>query len=565
MEVVIIGGSVAGLKAACRISRLQSDARVRVLVSDSRFGYSQCGLSYFLAGELDNYTDLISTSSGTVRDERYFREVKGVEILTCHKVLTLDRAARQVHCRELNTDQEVTFLYDKLVIATGTKPVLPAIPGTDTTGVSLFAHIDDAIQLRKDLEQHRIEKVAIIGAGFVGLELCEAFSSLWNVDVDLIDLQPQLLSGLQDVELARLVEAELQGKGVNLWLGFGCREITARNGRLCLFDSSDHMIQADQIVLVTSFSPNSDLAGAAGLEIGTTGGIKVNDRLATSDPDIFAAGDCVELPNAIDGQGGYWSLDSLAIRMGRVVGDNICNGDSRFGPVAGATIFKLFDLTIGSVGLTAAECEEKGYEINRSWGTFYDRMSYYPEAVPLQVHLIYDRSSGRVLGLQAVTRGRLLQIMDIAAQAILNGATIDDLHQIEHAYSPPYDQPFNPLHFLAFIAENCRAAGIRLVPPADFERLPEETLILDVRTPLEIADWPLDVGRRRRLAIPIEELRSRMDEVPEGGFEVAIVCQMGERAWDAALMLRRAGWGKVGILAGGALFQPSSIAPRARH
>ena len=555
MEVVVIGGSVAGLKAACRISRLQPDARVRVLVKDRKFGYSASGLPYYLSGDVDSYAALVSTPNGTLKDERYFREVKGVEVLTRHEVTAIDRAARIVRCRMLDADCEVAFPYDKLVLATGSQPVLPAIPGADTPGVRLFVHPEDAIQLRDDLEHGRIEKVAIIGAGIVGLELCEAFRSMWGVEVDLIELQPRVLSGLLDTELARLVEDELQSRGINLLLGCGCREIIADEDKICVFDNSGDMLQADRIILATGVRPNSDLARAAGLEIGITGGIKVDEHLATSDPDIFAAGDCVELPNAVDGQGQYWSLGSLAVRMGRVVGDNICNGDSRVSPVAGAMVLKLFDLTIGLTGLTVVECEEKGYETGRSWGTFHDRMNYYPEAVPLHAHLLYDLGSGRVLGFQAVSRGHLIHILDVASQVIHSGATIDELHEIEHVYSPPYAQPFSPLHYLAFIAENSHSAGVRLVPPDEFDTLTVDTLILDVRSPHEIAGRHLEVGKRAKIEIPIEELRSRLNEVPRG-VEVVAVCQMGGRSWDAALLLRRAGWDKVGILAGGALFQP---------
>jgi len=556
MDVIVIGGSAAGLKAACRISRLQPDANVRVLVMEKYFAYSACGLPHFLSGDVNTIEALVSTPNGTIKDEKYFRNVKGIEILPRRKAISIDRSARLVQCKVIPDGKEETYPYDRLVIATGSKPVLPAIPGVDDPGVISFTQPDDAIKLRSELETGQICKVTIIGAGIVGLELCEAFSALWGVDINLIELQNQVLAGVLDEDLARMVEAEIKAQGINVQLGCGCREIVPESDGLCMFDNSGEMIASDRIVLASGVQPNSELARAAGLGVGITGGIEVNDKLQTSDPDIYAAGDCVELPNAIDGQVGINQSGSLASRMGRVVGDNICNGDSHFGPVVGAKVVKVFDITIGSVGLTKTECLEKGYEIGESWGTFHDRLHYYPEAGSINAKIIYDRSNSKLLGFQAVSRGWLVHTLNIAAHAIRTGATLEDLHEIEHSYAPPFALTFETLHSLAFIAENSRTAGVKLISPVGFNNLPEDTLILDVRIPSEIEGKPLNAGDHKMLVIPVEELRARLGEVPSN-CPIVAVCQMGGRGWDAALMLRRAGFSDVGILAGGALFQPS--------
>ncbi|NQT35637.1 FAD-dependent oxidoreductase [bacterium] len=558
MDVVVIGGSAAGLKAACRISRLQPNTRIRVLVKDRYFAYSNCGLPYFLSGEIESFDSLISTPNNTIKNEKYFREVKGIEILPSHEVVDIDRAARLVRCVNIEQNTEATFPYDKLVISTGATPIIPAIPGYEAEGVYTFTKPEDAIKLRRELQSKEIDKVLIIGGGFIGLELCDAFTALWGVDVELVELQNQLLSGLLDIDLARLVETELTANGITLQLGCGCREIVMDSGRLCVFDHSGDMIQADRIILTTGVRPNSLLAKEAGLEIGVTSGIKVNDHLQTTDPDIYAAGDCVEIPNAVDGHAGVWPLGSLASRMGRVVGDNICDGDSGFGPVVGTMVLKMFDLTIGSVGLSRSDCVDKGYELGESWGTFHDRLNYYPDAVPLNAKLIYDKSNGKLLGFQAVSKGRIVHTLNLAAQIIRTGGTLDDLNDIEHAYAPPYALPFDPLHYLGYIAENSLTAGVKLISPMEFANLPDDTLILDVRIPSEIEGTPLNMGDRRMAAIPVEELRSRLNEITHNG-QVVTVCQMGSRSWDAALMLRRAGFENVGILAGGALFLPQSL------
>ncbi|MFH0764981.1 MAG: rhodanese-like domain-containing protein, partial [Calditrichota bacterium] len=220
----------------------------------------------------------------------------------------------------------------------------------------------------------------------------------------------------------------------------------------------------------------------------------------------------------------------------------------------GVSVVKVYDLYVGSVGLTAAESIEKGLNVGEIWGTFHDRMFYYPEATPLNAKLIYDQNTGEILGLQVVSRGPILQILNSAAVLMQNHVALDTLNSLEHAYAPPYAQPLSPLHYLSFIAENSRSAGVELVGPGEFKNIPQETIILDVRTSEERTAFPLpDNLSNEIIPIPVEQLRSRLAELPSGR-PMVTVCQMGSRAWDAALILRRAGWNDVGILAGGVLF-----------
>lgn len=557
MEVIVIGGSAAGLKAACRIRRLQPDANVTVVVREEIFGYSTCGMAYYLSGDIDNYKDLITTPAGTFKDEKYFRDVKGVNILTRHEAVSIDRIARFVRCVDLRTNSPQTLPYDNLVIATGASPLLPGIPGITLPGVEYFHTLKDAINTRQALEQGKISSVAIIGGGFIGIELCEAFRAMWGVDVHLIELRTHVLSGILDPELSRLVESELIEQGVNLRLGCNCREIKRIGDHLVLIDGSGEEITFDKVFVVTGVIPNIRLADDTGLKIGVTGGIFVNDRLQTSDPEIYAVGDCVELTNAVDGKPGFWALGSLANRMGRIAGDNICNGDSRFGSVAGVTIVKFFDLSITSVGLNTATCHENGYDTAFCWGTFHDRLWYFPGSGKMHTKLIYDDKKGQILGFQAVANGDILHLADKAAQIIQAGWTVDKLPDLEQAYSPPYSQPFDPFHTMAFIDDNSRSAGVKLLSPNDFDSIPNETVILDVRKPEEIEAIVVNKGNHRSVNIPLEELRGHLTEIPKK-CSVVIICEMGSRSWEAALMLRRAGWSDVSILAGGALFLPKN-------
>ncbi len=559
MDVVVIGGSAGGLKAACRIGRLKPDAHITVLVKDRHFGYSGCGLPYFLSGDVMGYDDLISTASGTIKDEQYFREVKGINILSRHEALTIDRSARAVHCRDLESNREMNLPYDCLVIATGTNPMPVVIPGADSDKISYFTKPDDALKLRADLETGKIESVSIIGGGYIGLELCEAFSAMWGVKPRLVEIRQHVLPGILDTELACLVEDELRRNGVDLMLGSRCQQIVEDDGKMCLITMDGSKLPADRVILATGMRPNVELARKAGLKIGITGGIETDRHLRTTDPDIYAAGDCVELTSVVDGRAGLWQLGSLASRMGRVVGDNICNGDVHFHPVTGANILKVFDLTLGSVGMTATESAERGYNIGCSWGTFYDRMHYYPDATYMMCKLVYDKTSRQVLGVQVVSKGQAVHIIDKAAQLIRQKATLHDFQDLEHGYSPPYSQPFDPLHYLGFIAENSHSAGVKLISPADFTNLPAESIILDVRNSDEIEVSPLPELKGEVIAVPLEKLRSQLTRCIPREKPIIAVCEMGSRSWDAAIMLRRAGWNDIGILAGGMHFQPESL------
>ncbi len=556
MDVLVIGGSAGGLKAACRIGRLKPDAHITVLVKDRHFGYSGCGLPYFLSGDVNDYDELISTANGTIKNERYFREVKGINILPLHEALTVDRSARAVRCRDLESNREMDLPYDALVIATGSSPMPAVIPGADSDMISYFTTPNDALKLRRDLETGKIGSVSIIGGGYIGLELCEAFSVMWGVDVRLAEIRTHVLPRILDAELACLVEDELRKNSVELMLGCRCHEIVEANSKVCMYADDGTRHPADRIILTTGMCPNAELARKAGLDIGITGGIKVDDHLRTSDPDIYAAGDCVELTSIVDGHAGLWQLGSLASRMGRVVGDNICHGDSHFHPVIGANVLKLFDLTLGSVGMTATECEEKGYNVGCSWGTFYDRMHYYPESTYMMCKLVYDQSSGQVLGVQVVSKGEAVHVIDKASQLLRLKASLHDFQDLEHAYSPPYSQPFDPLHYLGFIAENSHSAGVKLVSPADFTNLPADAIILDVRIEEEIKALPLPELKGEIISVPVEKLRSQLTHCIPREKPIIAVCEMGSRSWDAAIMLRRAGWNDISILAGGMHFQP---------
>lgn len=557
MEVIVIGGSAAGLKAACRISRLQPDVKVTVIVKERHFGYSTCGMAYFLSGDVDSHTDLLSTQAGTLKDTKYYQAVKGVTVLNELEAVSIDRVGRLVHCKDVHNGANKSFPYDKLIIATGTKPLAPSIPKINGEDSLFFHTLEDAIKLRRNLEKGKIGDVTIIGGGFIGVELCEAFTAMWGVETRLIELQPHILSRILNTEMSKLVESEFIEQGIELRLGRSCRQINRKGEGFEIVDDKGELFKTDRVLFATGVKPNTSLASQAGIEIGRTEGIKVNHRLQTSDPDIYSAGDCVEMKGAVDGKTGNWSFGSIANRMGRIAGDNVCNGSSSFGPVLGSTVIKFFDFAIASVGLTNVQCLENGYEVGTVWSTFFDKPWYFPESKKLNMLVIYDRKSLQILGAQIISQGEILTYVDRAAHIIQAGWTMDKLCEIEHAYSPPYSQPFDPFHTIGFIDANIRSSGVKIISPNEINNIPKETVILDVRLNEEIEAVPVNFGDLKTVRIPIEELRERLSEIPKKK-SIVTLCEMGSRAWDAALILRRAGWQDVGFLGGGALFQPKN-------
>ncbi|MFC2149891.1 FAD-dependent oxidoreductase [Calditrichota bacterium] len=555
MKVVIIGGSAAGLKAGCRIARLQPDAEVIVLEKSIHFGYSACSMPYFLSGDIPDYQHLVSTAHGVVKDVEWYKEVKGINVRPQNEVIEIDKNTHSVKVYDQLQNDSYNLGYDRLVIATGTMPILPDNLNLESDKVLHFSSPDDAKKLHHLLSTGQLGSVAIIGGGFIGLELCEAFRSLWGIDVTLIELQGHVLANGYDPEIGMLVEDELIRNDVNLLLGCKCESFEVKGSRVHLQCTGSETVTFDRVVVAVGVKPDVRLAESAGLEIGISGGIQVDRHMQTSDPDVFAAGDCIEYNSIVDEKAGIWSLGSLANRTGRIAGDNVCGTRSYFGNVAGTNIFKVFDLTVGSVGLSESGCSQRRHEATAVWATFYDKVHSYPDTGKLHLKLVYEKSTGRMMGLQGVGAASLVNVLDKAALYLHAGAFVEELTEIEHAYSPPYSQPFDPLHNLSFLTQNRKIASVGLTSPSEFLKLDPNTIILDVRTESEIAEQSLPVYPERIIHVQLEELRRRLAEIPSGG-QIVVVCQMGARSWDAALILKSAGWRNVNILAGGAMFLP---------
>jgi NADPH-dependent 2,4-dienoyl-CoA reductase/sulfur reductase-like enzyme/rhodanese-related sulfurtransferase len=545
-RILIVGASAAGLKAGARAARLDPSAAITVLERRTFFSYGACGLPYYVGGDVDDAEELRRTAYGSVRDEGYFAAVKGLDVCSGWTAVGLDREARAVTARRADGSKR-SFEYDRLVVATGARA--RTLPGIELGEHVLVLHTpEDARALRRGLETGQVATAIVVGGGFIGVELAVALGDMWGCEVTILEAEDRLLPQMLDREMADLVSAALAERGVTVRTG--CPVIGARStegGAVVEAGGAlaGEPLEADRAVVALGVAPECEFARAAGLAVGRSGGLVVDDRLRTSDPDIFAAGDCVEVTCAVSGAPRYVPLGSLANRAGRVVGDNLVGLKTRFPTVAGSACVKVFDLNVAATGLSEAAAARAGLAARSAWGTFYDVAHYYPEVKTLHLKLVYERESGRVLGLQAVGAGDAVKRIDLVANLLRRGGEVAEILDLEFGYSPPFNAALDPLHGIAATALNQERFAIPGIAPS---AEPEGRLVLDVRRPEEIAESPS--GFSNALEIACEEVRARVAEI-RPGTPLLVVCEKGPRSAEIARWLQHRGFDDVAFLAGG--------------
>ncbi|MDX2436509.1 MAG: FAD-dependent oxidoreductase [Acidobacteriota bacterium] len=529
-KIVIVGASAAGLRCACRLRRLQPEWSITVVEANEVFSYGACGLPYVLSGDIEELGALRRTPYGIERDEEYFAAIKGVDVRAPLRATGVDVDARTLFVEGPDGGEELEW--DELVIATGASPrKLPGQP--DHPRVHTFHTWNDVKPLKIGLMRGEIDHVAVIGAGLVGCELAEAFHSLWGADVTLIEAAPHPLPEILDAELGAVVARHLVGNDVRVECGRAVEEITATDDGVTVRAGSLN-VEADAVVVAVGVTPRVELAVAAGAAIGPSRAIRVDERMATTVPNVWAAGDCVENRHAASGGPAYLPLGSLANRHGRVLANILAGREDSFGPVAAATAVKVFDLNVAAVGCTAARLGGDGLGVRSVWISTEDTAHYWPESKLILLAMVYDPSSQRVLGVQGVSEeGEVAKRIDVATQLILRGATVDELAAVEHAYAPPYAPALDPLAVLAMAAQN-QIDGIEALSPLTDLRV---MTVLDVRVPEERAERP--VAAKNLIEIESGELRQRAGEVPAG--DVVVVCAHGTRSAEVVRWLAQPG------------------------
>ncbi len=562
-KIVVIGGSAAGPKTAAKARRLDEHAEIILLQKDKDLSMASCGYPYYVGGVFDNRNELISTPTGVVRDPKFFLNAKGIDARTETEVVAIDAQEHKVQCKNLQTGVIDTIDYEKLVICTGASPIIPPIPGTDLEGITTLQSMKDADFLRKVRDEKTIKKAVVIGGGLIGIETCEALE-LAGIEITVVELAPQLLTFL-DWELAKIVENHVRAKGSNVITGNGVAAFLGENGTLTgvkLANGTE--LPCELAVVAIGVKPNSALAKEAGLEIGETAGIVVNEFMQTSEPDIYAAGDCVETNHLITKKKVHAPMGDLANLQGRAAGENVIMGNTAVFPgVLQTGICKVFDFSAGSTGLSEETAKKLGYD------TFETVINASPDkpgfmgADLLISKMLADKETGKVLGVQCVGPGDVSKQIATAAMALKGGFTVDDLINLDMPYAPPFSLAIDHFIATAHLMQNKLKGRLNGISPvAVHEQLECQAcavkeaapFFLDVRGPDEFEVMRLGIGET---LIPLGVLRQRLNELPEDKeTEIICYCKISLRGYEASLILQANGWNNVKVMEGGIMGWP---------
>jgi NADPH-dependent 2,4-dienoyl-CoA reductase/sulfur reductase-like enzyme/rhodanese-related sulfurtransferase len=544
-KVVIIGGVALGPKVACRIKRLDPTADVVVVDKDEHISYGGCGIPYYVGGDVADIEGLMSTSAHVLRDSRFFAEAKGVEVRIRTEAVRLDRERRVVHLRSLVGGEESELAYDELVLGTGAIPIVPPLPGVDLPGVSVVATLSHAQKIKEAIAKGQVGRAVVIGAGAIGIEMAEALTDLWGVETTLVEMQQQVLPTAIGVDMARVMEAHLREKSVDLRLGTTVLKILGdQEAGVTGVETSAGEIPSDLVILAVGVRPNSRLAKEAGLTIGPIGGIQVDEHLRTSDPKIYAGGDCVEMPHLVSGAPIHLPLGSIANRHGRVIGTNVTGGNATFPGVVGNFCIKIFDLALFTAGLTEDQAQAAGFDAISTVSAQADRAHFYPSQDMMVMKLIACRKTGRILGVESFgSNGDAVKArVDSIAALLPHKPSVADISNLEVAYSPPFASAMDIINSAANALENTIERRHIPVDVGTFLELfkTEKAKVLDVRSAVQAGPFVEKYGDRWQ-NIPQEELAGRIAEVDPDEDTLYLICGSGPRSYEAQLLLRQKG------------------------
>jgi NADPH-dependent 2,4-dienoyl-CoA reductase/sulfur reductase-like enzyme/rhodanese-related sulfurtransferase len=557
-RIVVIGGSAAGPKAAAKARRIDDDADVIILQKDADLSMASCGYPYYVGGYFDDRNMLLSTSTGVTRDPQFYLNAKAIDARTNTEVTSIDRKNHTVTFRNLLTDETGTMEYDKLIIATGSIPQLPPVPGTDLKGITTLQSMKDADFLRGIREEQTIKKAVVVGGGLIGIETCEALQ-LAGIEITVIELLPQLLTFL-DWELAKLVESHVKSKSANVITGNGIAGFLGENGTLTgvkLQNGTE--LPCELAVVAIGVRPNVRLAKEAGITIGERGGIEVNEYMQTSDPDIYAVGDCVEVLNLITGKNVHAPYGDLANLQGRVAGENAASDKNnvKFPGTIQTGICKVFDYSAGATGLSESMARKLGYEdiitvINAS----PDKPNFM-DGLLLVTKLVAHSKTGKILGAQCIGPGNVSRQIAQWAMAIQGKLTVEDIVNSDLPYAPPFSLAIDHFIATAHIMQNKMKGRMKSITAMEVRNIPKsgnDTLLLDVRGPDEYEEMRLGIGET---LIPLGALRKRLHELPEDkDKEIITFCKISLRGYEAAIVLEANGWNNVKVMEGGIMAWP---------
>ncbi len=525
MKLIVIGGVAAGATAAARARRISEDADITLFERGPYVSYANCGLPYFISGDIPDRSELLlQTPEG-------FNARYGVKARVNTEIVAIDRSQKRVLARGSQGEEWVP--YDKLILAQGGQPLMPPIPGMDAPHVYKLWTVPDMDRIHDALEQGRSKTAVVVGGGFIGLEMAEAFQKR-GLATTVIELQPSVMA-VMDPEFGRRIASELQENGVSVITGVGVQAINEHGVEL----SDGRQVPADLVLFSVGVRPELTLAKQAGLSLGPSGGLLVDEHLQTSDPDIYAAGDMVEVQQRVSGRRIRVPLAGPANRQGRIAASNALGQAMRYSGAIGTSVVKIFEATAAMTGLTEKAARDTGFEVGVAILHKDHHAGYYPGAEEMALKLVYDRKTARLLGAQAFGRAGVDKRIDVLATALHGQFTLSDLAELDLAYAPPYSSANDPVNLAAFIGLNDLSGFSPLVTPAELkvEFDAGEAYVLDVRTAAEFAKSHLKTAQN----IPLDDLRDRLDALPNDR-RILVHCRSGFRAHLAVRILKARGF-----------------------
>ncbi|MBN2644516.1 MAG: FAD-dependent oxidoreductase [Desulfuromonadaceae bacterium] len=541
------------MKTACRLRRLDAQAQITVIDRSHNISYGACPLPYYIEGLYDDLSEVRKTPVGVLRDEAFFSKVKGITALTRYDALKIDRDNQQVLVRHLDTGEEQSLNYDQLVMATGNEPILPPLPGIDLDGVLPLKTMEHAARI--DELAVNAKHAVIVGGGLIGLEMAEALTER-GLQVTLLEMKDQVLATALDFGMASLVHRELVAHGINLRLGEPLLRLEG-NGRVARVITANGQYPADLVLVAIGVRPAVKLARDAGLELGPTGAIAVNERMQTSDPAIYAAGDCAESTDRLSGKKVYVPLGSTANKHGRVAANNLCGQAEAFPGILGSLAVRVFNLNVGRTGLTSEDAHLLGLDPVSIIAPSPDIAHVFPGNKPIVIKLTADRSSRKVLGAQIVGPGVMDKRIDIVATLLALGGTVDQLANLDLCYAPPYASAMDALLQAANALRNKLDGLAESLSPCEVKELfdkGEDFIFLDVRAPAEFEEVRIAGGT----LVPLGALRNKLQDLPKDRLIVPF-CKISLRGYEAQIILQQAGFTKVKYMEGGIAAWPYAL------
>jgi len=531
MKVVIVGGVAGGATAAARIRRLDEKAEIVVFERSGYISYANCGLPYYIGGVIEDPEELTLQTP-----ESFFSRFR-VQMKVHHEVTAIHPNRKTVSVKNLETGEEFEEIYDKLILSPGARPAQPRLPGVGMEKVFTLRTVEDTFRIKAYIQKSKPRSAVLAGGGFISLELAENLRHL-GMEVTIVQRPKQLMNPF-DADMAAMIHTEMRKKGVKLALGYTVEGFAERDGGVDVLLQDNPPLHADMVVLAIGVTPDTALAREAGLELGIKGSIVVNDRMETSIPDIYAAGDAVQVKHFVTGEDTLIALAGPANKQGRIIADNICGGDSRYTGSQGSSVIKLFDMTAATTGINETNALKAGLPVDTVVLSPMSQAGYYPGGKVMTMKVVFEKETYRLLGAQIVGYAGVDKRIDVLATAIRVGMKATELKDLDLAYAPPYSSAKDPVNMAGFMIDNIARGILKQWHLKNADALPRDgsVTLLDTRTAGEYKRGHIDGFRN----IPVDELRQRLEEL-DPGKPVYVICQSGLRSYIATRILEGYGF-----------------------